>query len=38
MSMIYPTKGEISKIYSDVEKLEKQRQVLKKIGEQLKEV
>lgn len=35
MSMIYPTKAETDKIYKDTAKAEQQRQVLKKIGEQL---
>lgn len=35
MSMIYPTKNEVNKIYKDTEKAEKDRQQIKKIGERL---
>ena len=35
MSMLYPTKEETERIYKETEAIEKQRQLIKKIGEQL---
>lgn len=35
MSMLYPTKEETERIYKETDLIEKQRHLIKKIGEQL---